>query len=64
MRKSERMSDLTKEMTQMDIIYVVSQCPTMFKECLFLQAKYDVLSSVQATELLLMSRTIFYEMGG
>lgn len=53
---------LTRCIAQLDHIYAVSPSPDIYKERLTLQAEFDTLTD-QVTELLVKSRSTYYEQG-
>uniref|UniRef100_A0A4W5RYX9 Reverse transcriptase domain-containing protein n=1 Tax=Hucho hucho TaxID=62062 RepID=A0A4W5RYX9_9TELE len=61
--KRHRLSMLTRCIAQLDDIYAVSPSPDIYKERLTLQAEFDTLLTDQVTEMLVKSRSTYYEQG-
>lgn len=61
--RKEKLSTLTKQITQLDRAYAISPSSDIFKERLTLQAEFDVLSTAHVENLLLKSGHTFYEQG-
>ena len=62
-RRKEKLIELSQRISQLDNIYATSKSSDVFKERLSLQMEYDVLMTHRTTELLLQSRSRFYEHG-
>ena len=64
-RKSrrEKLAKLSQRIALLDSLYAVSKLPDTYKERMTLQAEYDLVMSQYTTELLLYSRSKFYEQG-
>ena len=64
-RKSrrEKLAKLSQRIALLDSLYAVSKLPDTYKERITLQAEYDLVMSQYTTELLLHSRSKFYEQG-
>ena len=54
---------LTSCIAQLDDIYAVSPTPDIYKKHLTMQAECDTLLTDQVTELLVKSRSTYYEQG-
>lgn len=61
--KNDRLSLLTRSIAQLDHVYAVSPSPDIYKERLAFQAEHDTLLTDQVTELLVKSRSTYYEQG-
>ena len=57
------LSMLTHCIVQLGYIYTVSPSPDIYKERLTVQAEFDTLLTDQVTELLVKSRSTYYEQG-
>ena len=60
---TEKLAKLSQRIALLDSLYAVSKLPDTYKERMTLQAEYDVITSQHTTELLLHSRSKFYEQG-
>ena len=61
--RREKLAKLSQRITLLDSLYAVSKLPDTYKERITLQAEYDLVMSEYTTELLLHSRSKFYEQG-
>lgn len=61
MRK--KLAKLSQRIALLDSSYAISKLPNTYKERMTLQAEYDLIISQHITELLLHSRSRFYEQG-
>lgn len=61
--RKEKMSQVKQQIAQLDNVYATSPSPDIFKGRLSLKAEYDVLASAQVEDLLLKSRSTYYERG-
>lgn len=61
--KKDKLSMLTRRIAQLDNAYSISPSPDIYKERLTLQAEFDTLLTDQVTELLVKSRSTYYEQG-
>lgn len=61
MRK--KLSKLSQRIVHLDSLYAVPKLPDNYKERMTLQVEYDLITSQHTTELLLHSRSKFYEQG-
>lgn len=61
--KREKLIELTKRIAQLDTIYATSPSSNLYKECLSLQAEFEVLALNHGMEMRLKSRYTYYENG-
>lgn len=61
--RKEKLSELTQHIPELDRLYAIHKTSELYKERLCLQAEFDVLTTKRATELLLQTRSQFYEHG-
>lgn len=59
----KKLSVVKQQIIQLDNIYAISPSPHFFKERLSLKAEYDVLAFAHVEDLLLKSRSTYYEHG-
>lgn len=62
-QKRKRLDELTKHIAQLDSLYASSPTPDLYKERLSLQSEFNTLTTDHAVELLLRSRSNYYEQG-
>lgn len=62
-RHESKLSILAQRISQLDNLYASSQSPDTYKERLSLQVEFDILMTHHTTELLLRTRSQFYEHG-
>lgn len=62
-QKRERLTELTRRIAQLDDLYSILPTPDVYKERLTLQSEFNTLTADQAAELLLKSRSNYYEQG-
>ena len=61
--RKDKLTGLTQRISQLDNMYATTPSPDIWKERLSLQAEFDVLMTHHTTNLLLRSRSKFYEHG-
>ena len=61
--RKEKLTKLTQRISELDRLYATHKTPELYKERLCLQAEFDVLTTQRTTELLLQTRSQFYEHG-
>lgn len=59
----EKLAKLSQRITLLDSLYAMSKRPETYKERMSLQAEYDLIMSQFTTQLLLRSRSRFFEQG-
>ena len=62
--RKEKLTKLTKRISDLDRLYAIHKTPEIYKERLYLQAEFDALTTQRTTGLLLQTRSQFYEHRG
>ena len=61
--RTEKLAKLSQRIALLDSLYAVSKLPDTYKERITLQVEYDLITSQHTADLLLHSRSKFYEQG-
>lgn len=62
-RRRERVVTLTNRIAQLDAALATSPTPELYKECLTAQSEFNTLAADRAVELLLKTRSTYFEQG-
>ena len=61
--RKDKLATLSKRISQIDAIYAVSPSPQLYKERLTIQAEYNIITTNRTTELLIQTKSRFFEQG-